>query len=334
MRRGGVWLILLSIALSIAVPLAYGGAAALSALRELPAAVFALLLFMVILSWLCSAARLRLLTRALGIYLSTDYAVSTVVASEFAAVTTPLGSGSLPAHVLLLSRRGLSAGRTVAVMAMDRVMDLIFFAIALPIVFVFFGLESGQGDLPRWGAIAGGLLLSALCLLYALIRRHRSLVAYAARAIGRVPGLKNRRGRLVRAFIQFRNSMRLLFKMGRGPLSALCILCMSHWLIRYSILPVLLWAAGQAVPWSYLFIVQGLALFVGQMSMLPGGGGGVELALSVLLRPYLTSAVTAASLLGWRFITFHCSILAGALVFPWLMSRRPANRITNARLIE
>ena len=334
MRRGGVWLILLSIALSLAVPLAYGGAAVLSALRELPAAVFALLLFMAVLSWLFSAARLRLLTRALGVRLSANYAVSAIIASEFAAVTTPLGSGSLPVHVLLLSRRGLGAGRTIAVMAMDRVMDLIFFVTALPIAFVSFGLASGHGDVPRWGAIAGALLLSSLCLLYALIRRHRSLVMYLGRAIGLVPGLKNRRRRLARMFIQFHNSMRLLFKMGRGPLAALYILCMSHWLIRYSILPVLLWAAGHTVPWSYLFFAQGLALFVGQMSMLPGGGGGVELALSILLRPYLTPAVTAASLLGWRFITFHCSLLAGALVFPWLMGRRPAHRIANARLTE
>jgi glycosyltransferase 2 family protein len=333
-RRTGVWLILLSIVLSLAVPLAYGGITALRTLQDLPAAAFALLLVMAMLSWVCSGARLRLLAHALGVHLSAATAVSTIVACEFAAVTTPLGGGSLPTHVLLLSRRGLSAGRTIAIMAMDRVMDLIFFATALPFAFAAYGLDSGHGDLRHWGLIAGTLLLTGLGLLYALVQHHRSLAVYLGHAIHLIPGLKSKRRRLARMFIQFHNSVRLLFKMGRGPLALLYGLCMSHWLIRYSILPLLLWVTNHAVPWSYLFVVQGLALFIGQLSMLPGGGGGVELALSMLLRPYLTPAVTAATLLGWRFVTFHWSLLAGAPVFLWLMGRRSARLVMNATLTD
>lgn len=334
MHRTGVWLIPLSIILSLAVPLAYGGLAALGALQDVPAAAFVSLLIMAMLTWLCGAARLHLLARALGVHLGAKTTVSTIVACEFAAVTTPFGSGSLPTHVLLLSRRGLSAGRTIAVMAMDRVMDLIFFATALPVAFAAYGRDSGHGDLLRWGLTAGALLLSGLCLLYALGRHHRSLAVYLGRAINHIPWLRGKRRRLARTFIQFHNGVRLLFKMGRGSLVLLYVLCLSHWLIRYSILPLLLWVTGHAVPWSYLFVVQGLALFVGQLSMLPGGGGGVELVLSVLLRPYLTPAVTAATLLGWRFVTFHWSLLAGAPVFLWLMGRRSARVVMHSTLVD
>jgi uncharacterized protein (TIRG00374 family) len=334
MRRTGVWLILLSITLSLAVPLAYGGIAGLGALRDLPAATFVLLLIMAMLCWLCGAARLCLLARALGVHLSAKTTVSTIIACEFAAVTTPFGSGSLPTHVLLLSRRGLDAGRTFAIMAMDRIMDLIFFATALPFAFAAYVLDSGHGDLPRWGLTAGALLLAGLCLLYAVVHHHRSLAVHLGRAINLIPWLKSKRRRLARMFIQFHNSVRLLFYMGRGSLGLLYVLCMSHWLMRYSILPLLLWITGHAVPWSYLFVVQGLALFVGQLSMLPGGGGGVELALSMLLRPYLTPAVTAATLLGWRFVTFHWSLLAGAPVFLWLMGWRSARVVMNATRVD
>ena len=324
MRRTGVWLILLSITLSLAVPLAYGGIDALSALREVSASSFALLLAMAMLSWVFSGARLRLLARALGVRLSAKTAVSTIVACEFAAVTTPLGSGSLPTHVLLLSRRGISAGRTIAIMATDRAVDLIFFATALPFAVAAYVLDAKHSDLSRWGYTAGVLLLAGLCLLYLLIHHHRFVTVRFGRAISVIPWLKTKRWRLARLFIHFHNSVRLLFKMGRGPLVLLYVLCMSHWLIRYSILPLLLWATGHAVPWSYLFVVQGLALFIGQMSMLPGGGGGVELALSMLLRPYLNPAITAAALLGWRFVTFHWSLIVGAPVFLLLMGRGPA----------
>ena len=333
MRRSGIGLILLSIALSLAVPLAYGGITALKALRDLPVAAFALLLMMGMLSWLYSGARLRLLAHGLGVELSANTAVSTIIACEFAAVTTPLGSGSLPTHVLLLSRHGLGAGRTMAVMAMDRVMDLIFFATALPLTLAVYVFDSNHNDLLRWGLIAGALLLTGLCLLYALARHHRPLAMQLGRAIRYIPWLNTRRRRLARMLIQFHNSLRSLFNMGRGSLLLLYVLCMSHWLIRYSILPLLLWFSGHTVPWSYLFVVQGLALFVGQLSMLPGGGGGVELALTMLLRPYLSPAVTAATLLGWRFVTFHWSLLAGAPVFLWLMGRHPARGIVQNQQI-
>lgn len=103
-------------------------------------------------------------------------------------------------------------------------------------------------------------------------------------------------------------------------------------MIRYSILPPLLWFTGHPIPWSYLFVVQGLVLFVGQLTMLPVGGGGVELALSLLLSTYLSPAVTAVTLMGWRFVTFHWSLLVGAPVFLLVMGWRPARIAAASRV--
>lgn len=50
--------------------------------------------------------------------------------------------------------------------------------------------------------------------------------------------------------------------------------------------------------------------------------GGVETALSMLLHPYLTAPIIAATLLGWRFITLYWSMLVGAPVFIWLVRQR------------
>ncbi len=325
MRRAGIWLILLSLTLSLAVPLAYGGIDGLSALRDLPAADFALLLGMAMLGWLCNAARLHLLARNLRVYLGAKTVVSTIIACEFAAVATPLGSGSLPMHILLLSRQGISAGRTLGIMAMDRIMDLIFFATALPLALAIYVFHSGQTDFLHWGVTAIILLTVGLAIVYVSIRHHRPVVNAIGYGLWRIPLFKKKRLRIVRWFVHFNNSMRMLFTMGPASLALLYALCVGHWLIRYSILPLLLWFTGHPTPWSYLFVAQGLALFSGQLSMLPGGGGGVELALGLLLSPYLNLAATAAALLEWRFITFHWSLLIGTPVFLFLMGRRPGS---------
>jgi len=289
---------------------------------------------MAMLGWACNAGRLHILARNLGTNLTAKTAVSTIIACEFAAVATPLGSGSLPMHILLLSRQGITAGRSMAIMAMDRVMDLIFFATAIPCAIAAYVYYSGHSDLLRWGITAGILLMSGLTLLYALLRHHRLLVRCTGRVIHYIPWLKKKRRRLTRLLLQFHDGIRQLFAMDSISLLLLYALCMSHWLIRYSILPLLLGFTGHSIPWSYLFVVQGLVLFAGQLTMLPGGGGSVEFALGLLLSPYLTPAVTAATLLGWRFITFHWSLLVGAPVFLFIMGRRPVRLILDKAPVD
>src|SRR3569832_1928808 len=112
--------------------------------------------------------------------------------------------------------------------------------------------------------------------------------------------------------------------MERRRLMLLYLCCAGHWLLRYGVLPVLLWCLDIHIPWAYLFMVQGVVLFAGQVAMLPGGGGAVELGLGLFLSPYLTPAVTAAVLLAWRGFTYYGALLVGAPLFVWAMgSLRP-----------
>ena len=99
--------------------------------------------------------------------------------------------------------------------------------------------------------------------------------------------------------------------MQRRRLLLLYLLCVGHWLLRYGVLPVLLWALDSPLAWAYLFMAQGLVLLAGQLAFLPGGGA-VELGLGRFLSPYLTPAAIAAVLLAWRGFTYYGTILAGA----------------------
>ncbi|HYW03520.1 MAG TPA: lysylphosphatidylglycerol synthase transmembrane domain-containing protein [Gammaproteobacteria bacterium] len=315
MRRHWLILILLSLTLSLSVPLLYGGLQSVYRLGRLSPWVMLLLLGMVLVGWLFNAARLMVLGRALEIPFAGRGAMTTVVSTEFAGLATPAASGAAPTFLFLLSRHGFPLGPAAGVLAVDFVMDVVFFLTALPGALALYAFGENGADAGRLVILVAVALGGGVVALVALTRYYRPLAIRAGRLLGHHHRLRRFRFRLARSLVNFRASVRLLFRMGRGRLLLLYALCFCHWTVRYSILPVLLYFMGHPVPWAYLFVGQGLVLFGGLMTFIPGGGGGVEAGLSALLHPYLDPRTTATAMLAWRFVTFYWYLIVGAPVF-------------------
>lgn len=320
-RRYASLLIALSLALGISVPLLYGGSASFKELARLPGWAYLILAAMVMLAWCCNAARLYLLSASLGHALPFRGLFAVIGAADFAAAVTPAGSGGLATKLYALQRRGLPVGRGVAMVAVDRLLDFAWFALAMPIaalLWAFNGADSTQSLRMSLllGLAAGGGLLGLLWLL----RRQREVLSLLMR-LPRRAAPHRWRYRLARALVQFRRALDVLLAMQRRRLLLLYLLCVGHWLLRYGVLPVLLWALDSPLAWAYLFMAQGLVLLAGQLAFLPGGGGAVELGLGLFLSPYLSPAATAAVLLAWRGFTYYGTVLAGAPLFVWTLGR-------------
>lgn len=312
------------------MPVLIGGREALLRARDVELDALGLLLGMVLLGWGFNSARLRLLAGALGTGLSWGRSYGITVAGEFAGVATPAGAGNIATRLFLLSRRGLRLSDGAALVAVDHFMDLVFFVTAVPVALLVYVLEGGISDPARLAGMMIGLMLAGLALMVWLIRRYRPIALWVGRQMGRVARLRRWRYRLARGLVSFRRSVGLMLGMGLPRLVLLYLFCFGHWMLRYGILPVLLWSLGEGVPWGYLFVMQGLLLFLGQVTFLPGGGGGVELGFSALLAPYLEPSVAAMVLLVWRFCTFYWYLLAGAPVFV-AMTGNMAGRLVAGR---
>lgn len=321
MKRSWPLLVSASLVLSLAVPLLHGGLVSLEVLRAVPVREILLLLGMIVLAWLCNAARIRLLAGALGRRLARRDAFAIVVASEFAGVATPAGAGCPATYVLLLSRHGLPVSSGAAVVAVDSAVDLIFFGTALPVVAVLVVADGNMASPLRLLGLMSVLAVLGSAALFFLLSNGRALAGACALTLCRWGWLQGVRFRLLRGLLRFRRSARLLAGMGAARLGLLYFYCLLHWLLRYSVLPLVLLALGKSLSWGYLFAMQGLLLFVGQATFLPGGGGGVELGFSALLAPHLDAGTTAAALLLWRFVTFYWYLLAGAPVFALVASQ-------------
>lgn len=315
-------LALLGLTIGVGLPLFVGGEQAWVLLRNFPLDQLLLLLGMVFIGWNFNAGRVRLLASGMGTHLGQRRALATVVAAEFAISATPGGAGGPLTYAFLLGQRGMSASRSIALYAADQMIDLLFFLTALVGLALYWLLAPEDLRMAWHLVMLAGLVLSGLGVVVAVIRYYRRVLLFAGRVLQRLRVSPAGRRRLARRAIEFRHSMALIRSYSGSRLLGVYLLCAGHWLLRYSILYLVVRALGGSLSWPYAFVVQMLSLGAGQASLLPGGSGGAEASSTVLLAPQLGTAMAAAAILVWRFVTFYWYLIAGAPVFA-IMAGRP-----------
>lgn len=151
--------------------------------------------------------------------------------------------------------------------------------------------------------------------MWLLARHYRKLLRAFGALLKALKVSSTRRRRAACWMFRFRNGLLLLLRLPRWRLYAIYLLSVGHWLLRFSVLCVLLLGLGENIPWSYLFIIQVLVLALGYFTFLSGGSGGVEVEFSAMLGPFLDNVTLATALVLWRFTTFYWYLIAGAPVF-------------------
>jgi len=321
MRRYGL-LITIALAAGIAVPLLLGGGELLPALLTLPAWTLPLTLGLVVVGWNCNAARVRLLSSSFGLQLSQWRALGTIMAVEFAFVATPAGGGGPVALVWLLQQRGARASDGAAVFAVDQIIDLLFFMTAIAAIALTFMVTPADSGVALHLTIMALLVALAIAALLGLLHHYRHWLLVGGKLLRplRISGVRRRR--IARAILRFRAAVQLMLKLPWHRLLLVYLLCAGHWLIRYTILFIILRAIDiDEIGWGFLFVTQMVAFTAGQFTFLPGGTGGVEITITAMLGPLLGAATLAAVMLVWRFATFHWYLIAGGTMFALLAGR-------------
>jgi uncharacterized protein (TIRG00374 family) len=309
-------LLALSLLLSLMVPLLLGGLRQFTLLKDLPwwvALVFALMIFC---SWLANANRLRLISKDVGKRLRITEGVAMTAAAEFAGVATPGSIGMAATYTYFFKEEGLRLGTALGTMAVIVVTDLLFYITMMPCAAVAMIFEAHlKSEATTLFAVVLGVAAGGALILYALIRHYRRVYFFLSRRLSRFTWLARQRYQLARMIVEFVRAFRLIGRMSWGQRLGLYFSAIGYWLPRYGILLVLIPLLGYAVPYAYLFLIQGVLNLGGQMFVLPGGGGGVEAGYAAFMRPYMNWQTLSFSLLVWRAFTFYWSLGIGGLFF-------------------
>ncbi len=301
-----------AVIVTAAIPLLWGGRAAFLQLQQVPVDWIAMMAGMIFIGWNINAVRLRMLLGHRAVDIRHTQALAATMATECAFAATPGGSGAPFTLISMLRRHQVRASEASAVFAIDQVMDLLFFLLALPFL-IGYGVDHLIGA-PHWimgVAIAGqAALVSAAVLAFryhrATLRRSEKLL----RALGVKPATRRR---WARAQLAFSRAVHSTLVVSPWRLLVIFLLCVGHWLLRYSILYLAILSLGHHLEWRYTFFVQMLSMAAGHLTFLPGGAGGTELTSAALLTPYLHAGSVGAAILIWRCITYYLYLLAGGL---------------------
>lgn len=301
-------------------------------MRSFPQRAGVLVAALVLAGLALRAVRWHYYTRILDLGVPAVPSVLAFVAG-FAFTATPGKVGEVVKSFLLRRRFGAQVSATAGTLVVERVTDLL--AVAL---LAAFGLAYGGSAGPASGrpgapggtsagstsGVAGDLgdltagwvlALSALAIAGALaFLLHGRLQSVALAATARVPGLR----RLALGLPALLDSSRQLLR--PAPLAIGLALATAAWSCEALALRVILDALGAEVPWAGAFFAFAVASLLGVLSMLPGGLGGFEASMVVVLGALgvAASEAVAATLLFRLGTLWLVSLLGLAVLGSWM----------------
>ena len=219
-------------------------------------------------------------------------------------------------YIFLFHRLGVGVPEAAGLEGLIVVTDLVFYVTVMPLAALILLFEAGaKPDVLHLVAVVMLVVVGAAAIVLNLGRYYRRICIGIGRQMGKVPRLARYRYRLARATVQFVRCLRLLRKMSCPQYLALSLITLGFWLPRYLLLFLIIHLVGQAVPLSYLFLVQGALNLGSQILLMPGGGGTVDAGYAAFLSPYLDRETLAFTLLVWRTYTFYWYLIVGGPIF-------------------
>ena len=286
-----------------------------------PAMGIATVLVVVAASWIAKALKFHALVKQLGQSASFAGCLAVSLGCDFAFVASPAGIAGYPATVLLFGRVGVSAACAMTVAAVDQILDLLFFAIAIPLALILLFMQNLYA-IPfanTTAALVTGMAVIAACALASRIK----FIQQVTHGLLRLGLNKLRRIEFIdRQWQQVCGHVQELRAAPKGFRRRIALATVVQWLARYATLSLVLAWTGHAVPYAAVFVAQSVSLHAGQWTGIPGGMGTADGILLESLRPWLPIAPLLTGLIVWRMATFHLTIFVGGLAFALLAVRK------------
>ncbi len=321
-KREWLLLLLVSLGLSLAVPLALGGLSQFRLMSSLSVGAILLLIWLKLISWAFNALRAQFLLGFMGTEVGFGEAGLITIAAEFAGVTTPGAVGMAATYTFLFNRLGLTLGKAAGVMGLIVVTDLALYGTIMPAAAFLQVLQGGWSyHNLRLVALSLAVVAGGAYCFWGLVRHHRMVCGFMGRQVSRVPWLARRHWRLGRATVDFFRALRLLGRMSWPERLVLYLITLNFWLPRYLILLLVIGMVQQSVPAAYLLLTQALLHLGGQASFIPGGAGLEEGGYAAFMHPDMGVEAIAFTLLVWRAFTFYWYLVVGGPIFIYKAGR-------------
>ncbi len=272
--------------------------------------------------------RIRLLTDK---QLSWRRSFDVIMLWEFSSAVTPSVVGGSAAALYILTKEGITAGRSTAIVMISALLDELFYITMVPVIFILVGAHQLFTSENSYLFINTQMGLQGVFFIgYAFILVLTTIISYGVfikprgfkwilLKIFKIPFLRKWRAQAAEAgddIITTSKEMRgkpFIF-WARAYLSTFFSWTARFWVVNFLILSItpvgqhFLIYARQLVMWVILLI-----------SPTPGSSGIAEFLFSDFLGDFIPFGLVAALALLWRMVSYYPYIIIGALVLPnWI----------------
>lgn len=328
LRAGLTITIAISVTVGLVVTFLTGGKEVIAAMARLPLGWLVLALALSALSWLGQGLGFAALSSR-GIRGELINMTAAFLGGDFAALVTPFGSGGIPAGVFCLTREGLTAGESSAIIAMHSLLTGAFFLIVGVVAAIVLPLKTQGAELLVWSGVAA--IAVVLAFVIWLSARPHAAIAWLERVLAkpwlaRLLGAK--RAHALAETInhearQFADNVKILT---RERPSQLVLSFLGLFMSRVCLvvcLPVIMYGLGWRGDLLPLMATAVGAMALAIVAPTPGGSGAVEVATAALLSTQAPAALAGAATMLWRGVTYYTEVFVGWLVFTRYLAMKP-----------
>jgi uncharacterized protein (TIRG00374 family) len=277
--------------------------------------------------WCSPAVRIGLLCRGQRIPVLYRSALLVHLTAMSVAALTPNNTGVGPATAVALKRLGVPFGRGVGVAVQVFVLDLVFFALAVP-ASVAYLVYSDMLDLPQ-GARVVAFATGCLAIVAAVaLSRRPQLIVRLLLAVARWKLVARFASQLRRVARDYYRSARAFLKMPTSYWLALHLATAAGWFSGFVLLWLLLKLYGANVGLLAILAILSSLTLVSHFVPTPGAAGFMEAAVGLGIGA--GGGNVAAALLIWRLASFYVIFFLGPPAAWLLYLSKPATTVGEA----
>ncbi len=268
-----------------------------------------------LLFWLFWAFRLKLLFSILNHRISVGYALEVTLASMFLAAITPSSAGGEPLRVKMLVDKGATLGGASAVVVAERLLDAIFFLLALALFLILTGFSTRFGI--EIGVAFFAMLVVCTAILTVAIKKPEGVEKIVQRLyplLSKV--LRERRAEKISAFVTrearlFSDAAIELTTKSPYRLVFAFLLTAQLWLFEFLVPSAVLLAFNQSPVVLYSITAQLIIVIVSLLPLTPGSSGLAETSMVYLYSRFVAVSTVGVLVGVWRVITYFSNLIVG-----------------------
>ncbi len=268
------------------------------------------------LFWFFWGVRLKQLTSMLKADIPLGYALEISIASTFLAAITPSSAGGEPLRIKMLSDR-IPLGSATAVVLAERLLDAIFFVVALIVFLIISGFATKFGF--EVGAVFGVCLVGFLLFLYLIVKDERNIERLSKFTYSKLRRFgEDKASRIAKRVreesLMFREALVDMLKNPIDRVALSLIYTALIWFPEFLVPSVVLLALNQNPAFLLSITAQFILVIISLIPLTPGSSGIAEAGMVYLYSKFVPQAVLGVLVAIWRFITYYTNIFVGFVV--------------------